>query len=182
MRKNEGLPLTRVNVSSNYVESVFTLNDPENSIYSNHGFKLGIMVLRNFKDGWYNILPEEGDTSVVVPSKFPIEVFLQYQYQSNVFKNNLQIIGSLELRNRAKYGYPLYYINKNEEWTAYPIPEYRSNSLNFATGVRYCAPSSSDEYFSKIGVALRGYIGINPYGQFRSIPLYSQLGIVLIFE
>ncbi len=182
MRKNEGLPLTRVNVSSNYVESVFTLNDPENTVNSNHGFKFGIMVLHNFKDGWYSILPEEGDTSVVVPSKFPIEAFLQYQYQSRVYANNFQIIGSIEWRNRAKYGYPLYYINKNEEWTAFPIPEYRSNSLNFATGVRYCAPSSQDAYFSKIGLAIRGYIGINPYGQFRSIPLYSQLGLVLIFE
>lgn len=181
MRKNEGLPLTRINVSYNYAELAFTLNDPDGSRNRNHAMRMGLLLLHNFSQGWYSIMPEEGDVSVVVPSKYPIEAYIQYQYQSNTSRRNFQGIFSLEVRNRSKYGYPQYYIDNTEQWVENKMPEYRSWSVNAFAGVRYSNPNAKG-YFSKIGLGMRAYHGINPYGQFRSQPTYQQLGLALIFE
>ena len=179
-RKNAGLPLTRINVSYNYAELTFTLNDPENSTKSNHSFRFGFMLLHNFSNGWYNIMKEEGDESKVVPSKSPYEFYLQYQYQTNTSKKNLQGIVSLEVRNRVKYGYPSYYTDKDENWIENDIPEFRAFTFNAFAGIRYNNPKGG--YLSKIGLGLRAYQGINPYGQFRSQTVFNQLGLALIFE
>lgn len=179
-RKNAGLPLTRINVSYNYMELVFTVNDPECSLTSNHGFRAGFMLLLDFNNGWYNIMEEEGDRSKVVPSKSPYEFYFQYQYQSNTSRRGLQGIFSFEVRNRVKYGYPSYYTDKDENWIENKIPEYRNFTFNAFVGIRYNNPKGG--YLSRIGLGIRGYHGINPYGQFRSQSVYNQLGIALIFE
>lgn len=179
-RKNAGLPLTRINVSYNYSELILTINDPENSVKSNHSFRLGFMLLHNFNNGWYNIMKEEGDESKVVPSKSPYEFYLQYQYQTKTGKNNFQGIVSFEIRNRVKYSYPSYYTDKNENWIENKIPEYRSFTFNAFAGIRYI--NSRQGYLSRIGIGIRGYQGINPYGQFRSQTVFNQLGLALIFE
>lgn len=181
MRKNEGLPLTRINVSYNYAELAVTLNDPDGTRNSNFAFKMGLLMLHNFANGWYNIMPEEGDVTIVAPSEYPIEFYFQYQYQTKTSKYNFQGIFSAEIRNRPKYGYPQYYVDNNEKWVQNEIPEYRAWSINAFAGVRYSNPTIKG-YFSKIGLGLRIYQGINPYGQFRSQPVYNQVGLAIIFE
>ncbi|MGL5893957.1 MAG: hypothetical protein ACRCZM_05015 [Bacteroidales bacterium] len=180
-RKNEGLPLTRINVSYNYTELQLTLNDSDGSRYSNHSFRAGFMLLHNFSNGWYNIMLEEGDVNKVVASKYPFETYFQYQYQTKTSKRNLQGVFSTEVRNRSKYNYPMYYTDNNENWIENAMPEFRSWSINFFVGVRYDNPDAKG-YFSKIGIGIRAYNGINPYGQFRSQPVYQQLGLAIIFE
>jgi hypothetical protein len=54
------------------------------------------------------------------------------------------------------------------------------NCFNFFAGIRY--DNRKANYFSKIGIGAHYYFGINPYGQFRSMPYYSQLGLAVIFE
>ncbi|MGL4956216.1 MAG: hypothetical protein ACRC9X_03455 [Bacteroidales bacterium] len=181
MRKNKELPLTRINVSYNYTELMLRLNDPDGTRNSRHTFALGLMVLHDWAQGWYNIMPEEGDQKKVIASEYPFEVYAHYQYQTKTYKTNLQGIFSIEARNRSKYNYPMYYTDKDEEWVEYASPEFRSYSFNAFIGLRYNSPSAKS-YFSKIGVGLRGYLGINPYGQFRSIHNYQQLGLAIIFE
>ncbi len=185
-RLNDSLEITRVNVSYNYAELVLTINDPDGSLKKNHCFRFGFMLLHNFKGGWYNILPEEGDVEIVTPTDHPYEFYLQYQYQTNTRKN-FQGIASFELRNRPRYNYPFHYTKDDSDWFKdyYPNDEdfwgKSTWTINGFLGVRFNNPKSK-AYFSKIGAGLRGYMGINPYGQFRSVPMYNQWGFALIFE
>ncbi|CDN30730.1 hypothetical protein BN938_0625 [Mucinivorans hirudinis] len=184
-RKEMGFPLTRVNVSYNYAELGITINDPLDSKARNHSFRYSIMILHDFSQGWYSILPNEGDTQLVVPSKIPIESYLQYQYQSNVGKkSHLQAIMSAEVRYRSKYGYASFFnftgkYDSERMDDLLQMPEYKAAGVNLMFGARYINPKL---YGYKIGVAFRGYLGVNPYGQFRSTPFYNQLGICLLFE
>jgi hypothetical protein len=183
-RKDDGLKITRVNVSYNYGELVITLNDPENTHRINHSFRAGIIILHNFSKGWYDILPQEADITIVEPSQLPIEVYGQYQFQSNIFSNGLQFIGSIELRIRERYKYPFSYSSHLNEMLA-QHPEWKDNRdiyvcTNVFAGIRFNNPQAN--YFSKIGIGFRYYTGMNPYGQFRSQMAYDQWGIALIFE
>jgi hypothetical protein len=186
-RKDLGLPITRVNVSYNYMELFFTLNDPDSSVRLNHGFRFGFLLNYKFKDGWYDFIETEAQAGVIEPSQIPCEIYLQYQFQSNTFSRGFQIIASVEYRLRERYKYPFSYSgNLNDYLKNNPdiLKIYNNRSLvncfNFFGGIRYNNPKAN--YFSKIGIGARYYFGINPYGQFRSIPNYSQWGIAVIFE
>lgn len=181
MRKDAGLPLTRVNVSYNFAELALTINDAEGSSIQNNSFKTGFMLLHSFNKGWYSILPAEGDVRKVIASKSPYEYYFQYQYQSNSSKHNLQLIASIELRNRLKYNYPSYNLNGNNEWVETIKPESRNWAINSFCGVQYNNPKAKG-YFSKIGVGIRFYHGVNPYGQFRSQTNFNQIGFSIIFD
>ena len=91
-RKDDKWDITRVNVSYNFSEFVLTVNDPVNSLIMNHAFRFGFMLLHDFKKGWYNILQQEANTQVIGESHIPFETYLQYQFQSNNFKNGFQFI------------------------------------------------------------------------------------------
>jgi hypothetical protein len=181
MRRDEGLPITRVNVSYNYTELALTLNDPNGSLRANHGFRIGALLIHDFEKSWYSMREVEGDCSKLAPMKSPYEFYLQYQYQTNESKNHFQGIASVELRNRVKYGYPTYNTDEKGEWIETFTPEQRTWTINAFLGFRYCHPKLNG-YFSKLGLGLRVYHGINPYGQFRSQPNFSQFGVALIFE
>jgi hypothetical protein len=180
-RKNDGLKITRVNVTYNYSELALTLNDPENVRRINHSFRAGLLILFNFSKGWYDILPQEADTTIVEPSQLPIEFYGQYQFQSNMFGRGLQFIASVELRVRERYKYPFSYSDHLNDL----YPEWNDNKninlcANMFAGIRFNNPHSN--YFSKIGIGIHYYTGMNPYGQFRSQMVYNQWGIALIFE
>ncbi len=181
MRINEGLPITRVNVSYNYTELALTLNDPDGSLRSNHGFRTGLLLLHNFHGGWYNMMDVEGDCTKLTTSKSPYELYFQYQYQTNENRNHFQGVASIELRNRVKYAYPSYDTDKEGTWIETITPEKRIWTVNAFLGFRYCHPKRNG-YFSKVGIGLRAYHGINPYGQFRSQQDFSQFGVALIYE
>jgi hypothetical protein len=181
--------ITRVNVSYNYAELQLTLNDPDGTPKRNHALRFGLLLLYNFAQGWYSILPEEGNVDLVEPSNRPFEIYMQYQYQSRTSRRGFQAIASVEFRRRERYNYPFSYSGRladalerregrNENW----LSRFNSRSCtNVFVGLRYSHPRRSG-YFSKIGIGLRYYSGINPYGQFRSQPIYQQWGAAVIFE
>jgi hypothetical protein len=143
----------------------------------------------NFDKGWYQIFPTEGNEDIVQPSQSPTEMYLQYQYQTAASRYGFQGIFSVEMRLRERYHYPF----------SYPVGGHYQNALDLynaqfantpftnrpcvklTAGIRYFKPGPYN-YFSKIGILFHYYKGINPYGQFRSMPRYEQFGAALVFE
>lgn len=179
-KKDLNVPITRINVSYNYAELVFTINDPDSQIRLNHGFKFGFLLNYDFKKGWYDILETEAEANLVEKSRIPFEIYLQYQFQSDLFFKNFQLIASFEYRLRERYKYPFSYSDSVDDFLEIDKDRNLVNCFNFFAGIRYNNPKPN--YFSKIGVGLRYYFGINPYGQFRSMTNYSQWGLAVIFE
>ena len=183
-RKDSEMPITRVNVSYNYSELGLTINDPDGTTQDNHSLRLSLMKLINSDAGWYSMQPFEGDTSLVKYPTSKYEFYVQYQYQTATHNFlHLQGIFSLEWRNRVRYDYPFSYsdlsIFQTDDWRV--IEDiYSYLNLNIAMGMRYNNPAIMKDY--KVGLALKLYNGINPYGQFRCIPFFSKIGIAVLFE
>ena len=176
----ENLDIIRIDVASNYFELIFTVNDPDGKIRLNHGLKFGFLFNYKFKDGWYTVLESEMNNPVPVgSSRFPFEIFIQYQFQSPLFYTGFQIIASAEYRLREQYNYPYSYSENNQQFWV-QSENTLVNCFNLFAGIRYV--NQNRNYFSKIGIGVRYYSGINPYGQFRSMPSYRQMGIAVIFE
>jgi hypothetical protein len=179
-----GMPIKRVDVAYNFAELVFTLNDPDSHPRSNHGFKLGFLVHYEFRNGWYTVKEPDGSADDVERSRIPFELYTQYQYQSPLFARGFQIIASTEYRLRERYKYPFAYGAVNDSSGREILYTTGSNNLahcfDFLVGIRH--DNQKPNYFSKIGIAARYYYGINPYGQFRSMPKYHQVGMMAFFE
>lgn len=187
-KDDSAMHITRINVSYNYAELQFTLNDPDGSRQRNLGVKGGILVLHHPKEGWYSILPEEGDVELVQPVHFPVEMYAQGQYQTNTSRCGLQGIASMEIRYRSHYRYPFShtggfgdYLDRHPQIAELMLKKNADICSNTVVGIRYNNPKHTG-YFSKIGISCRYYTGINPYGQFRSQLNYNQWGVTLIFE
>jgi hypothetical protein len=173
-------PIKRVNVLRNYAEMVFTLNDPDSQPRLNHGLKFGFLFNYNyFKDGWYSILESEADPDLVEPSQVPFELYMQYQFQSPLFSHGFQIVASFEYRLRERHKYPFSY-SGSMKGSYQDNPPNLVNCFNVFAGIRY--DNQKPNYFSKIGIGVRYYFGLNPYGQYRSMPYYNQVGLIAIFE
>lgn len=169
----QGYTLRRVNVSYNYAELAFTVNEPEDSWASCHTFRLSAAVLYNLSRRGYNVTPADGPDQLLSQPTAPVEVWLQYQYQTKATQGGLQGIVSAEIRNRALYGYTY-----NGEGTQ---DERRIFTYNLFAGLRINAPNYSG-VFSRFAVGVRAYHGNCPYGQFRNLPKYTQIGLSLIFQ
>ena len=176
------LPITRVDVAYNYSELIFTINDPDGQTRRNHGLKTGILLLHNIKKGWYDVFDSEAQVDLVERSRIPVEFYLQYQYQSALFSRGFQIIVSAEYRLRERYRYPFFHSDAMDDFPQYDnnYSLNPANCFNVFTGIRY--DNQLLNYFSKIGIGFHYYYGINPYGQFRSMPDYHQFGLAVIFE
>lgn len=169
----QGYPLRRVNVSNNYAELAFTLNEPEQRSDACHTFRLTTAILLHPASGWYTVTPADGPIELLGATTAPLEAWLQYQYQTQATEGGLQGVVSAEIRNRALYGYTY-----NGEGTQ---DERRIFTYNAFIGLRYNTPGY-DGYFSRFALGLRGYYGNCPYGQFRNLPNFAQVGISLIFQ
>ncbi len=176
-----GFPLRRVNVSYNYTELVFTLNEAEDRYAQNHCFRAGLLLLWQPKRGWYFIDTTDGDASVAHARVSPWELYLQYQYQSPTSRHGFQGVGSIEVRNRAALGYPDYAVSSEGELVSVEYSERRAFTYNVFIGTRFNMPHY-DGYFSRVALGVRLYHGICPWGQFRNIRNYNQAGVCLIFE
>jgi len=174
-RKDKAMPITRIDVLCNYAELILTVNDPDGSYSLNHGFKFGLLFNYGFKTGWYRTLDPEANSSLVEKSRFPFEIYAQYQFQSPLFYRGFQFIGSAEWRLRERFKYPYSYSAGGGGGKPNLV-----NCFNLFAGVRYDNPATANA--SKIGAGVRYYYGLNPYGQFRSMPRYSQWGLALLFE
>ena len=179
-RVEAGYAIRRVNVSYNYTECVFTLNEPEDRSVQCHTFRVGLMLLWTPKEGWYRITTSagDGDASLAHPAMSPFEVYLQYQYQTPTSHHGFQGVISAEIRNRVVYGYDL--TLKNGETDNSPS-DHRRFTYNIFLGMRYNIPGY-DGYFSRFSIGVRLYHGNCPFGHFRSIEQYSQAGIALVFQ
>jgi hypothetical protein len=177
-RAQDSLPLVRVNVSYEVSEFAITLNDPNGTVENNHSFKVGARFLIRPSKGWYSIRPVEGDTSLVVKTNKSIETYFQYQHQRSrgfLAGEKAMFVFSLEVMNRVKYNYP---------FDLSPI-QYKGEigegrlCVNTYVGWRLQHRSDNEPRF---GIYLRHYTGINPHGQFRSIPFYDFLGLSIVYE
>lgn len=179
-RLEAGYALRRVNVSYNYAELAFTLNEPENRLAQCHTFRAGLMLLLNPRAGWYFVNQEagDGDPAYVHPRLSPWEAWLQYQYQSPTSRSGWQGVASAEVRNRVRYGYDLSLLSGDPQPD--PRQDTRRFTYNIFLGARYNIPGY-DGYFSRVSFGIRAYHGICPYGMFRSIDNFSQIGACLIF-
>ncbi len=180
-RVKEGYALNRVNVSYNYTELSVTLNEPEDRTRRTHTFRAGVMLLLVPGKGWYSVKEEagDGDASLAHPRVSPWEAYLQYQFQTNTHPSGIQGVVSAEIRDRAVYGYDLT-LREGEEETS-PVSDSRRLTFNLFAGVGYNLPGY-DGYFSRFTAGVRAYRGNCPYGQFRGIDRYSQIGLCLIFQ
>ncbi len=179
-RSEHGLPLRRVNVSYNWTELMFTINAEEHRLEQNHCLRVGLMVLFNPRAGWYFIDEREGDQTLARPRRSPWEAYLQYQYQSPARKG-FQGVASVEIRNRALYGYPTF--TWHEDGTIdYTIQhEKRVFTYNAFLGFRY----NNLRYTglgSRFSAGVRIYHGNIPYGQFRNHNNINQFSLCLIVE
>lgn len=196
-RSDKGYALRRVNVSYNYAEAVFTLNEPEDRRAMTHTFRVGLLVLLKPSEGWYWIEPRDGDVNSLPsdkapaigygnmlkrygPSRMPVEVWLQYQFQSPCSKHGFQGIASAEVRNRALYGYDLT-ATTNAAEPIYTDGDPRRFTYNVFVGARYNM-RNYDGIFSRFALGLRAYYGVCPYGMFRSVDKFTQIGVCFIYQ
>lgn len=196
-RSDLGYALRRVNVSYNYTELNFTLNEPENRYLQTHTFRLGLMVMLQPNEGWYFVEERDGDINNIAtngqtvvnrkgyqrrygPSGLPFEVYLQYQYQSPCSKHGFQAIVSAEIRNRALYGYSLLETQHSEE-PRYSRADKHVFTYNLFVGARYNM-RHYDGCFSRFSLGLRAYHGNCPYGMFRSVDNFSHIGLCFIYQ
>ena len=196
-RSDRGYALRRVNVSYNYFETVFTLNEPEDRYIMTHTFRIGLMVLLNPREGWYFVDQHDGEENNIYSNQsshsgpsgitardgatgLPFELYMQYQFQSPCSRHGFQGIASAEIRNRAVYHYDLTETAKAAS-PRYAEADPHRFTYNIFVGARYNIPGY-DGYFSRVSLGVRAYHGNCPYGMFRSIDNVSHIGGCLIFQ
>jgi hypothetical protein len=171
--------LTKLNISYNYWQVEATLNDPVFSTKRCHSLRAAFLMVYNNAVHWYEVTigddPSGSTLAYIAPAMRRYEFWAQYQWQSDVSRSQLQCLASVELRGRIRYHYP--YLSADEHWQN--AAEHIYPCLNAMLGVRYRNPKMLNH---SVGAALRAYYGVNPYGQFRSIPQYWQVGAALVVE
>jgi Protein of unknown function (DUF1207) len=183
-RKLDSFHVTRVNISYELAELALTINDPENSIKNNHSFKMGVRALLNPSKGWYSIRSVEGDTTLILPTKHWLESYFQYQWQRSsgfLASKKAVFVFSMELRNRVKFGYPIYLEKIGSNWENIANDEYNTLCSNYYLGWKFNLTPQAEQ-MPRFGAYLRAYAGSNPYGQFRNIPFYQFVGLAFFYE
>ncbi|MDR0908639.1 MAG: hypothetical protein LBM77_02635 [Spirochaetaceae bacterium] len=176
----DDIALKRMDVASTHQEIRFIINDPDGSRDWNNsvrfGFIFDLLRLEQKHTGWYLSEGIGQDASLVEPNKTFI-FYLQDQFQTASFGPGFQGIASIELRIRDRHRYPIGYSTKMDSPEIHFVP-----CVNLLLGIRYYRPNSENDFYSKIGLAFRYYYGINPYGQYRSLLNYQQMGICILLE
>ncbi|MFA6127195.1 MAG: hypothetical protein WC699_07825 [Bacteroidales bacterium] len=185
-RKSAGFPISRIDVSYESGEASITLNDPGAVKGNNHAISLGGKLLYSLRSGrgFYSMHPWEGETAGFVSSTRRLESYIRYQYDGPdgpLRIGDFYPVISAEVRFRVKFGYPYYETDTSSPNGLKEIlkPESYAPCLNFYAGWHQ---PKQPEHHGSIGGYFRYYQGINPHGQFRNIPVYSFIGLVLIYE
>ena len=183
-RKEAGFPLTRVNVSYEYSELAVCLNDPNGTRRNNQAFKAGLMVRIPSGSSWFKIYPNEGDSIFNSKMKNLFEYYFEYEYQRSsgfLTKSNITNVLSIEIRNRARYHYPvIYWDSKYKDWYMHETRHTRAWCYNVYYGWKFYP--KHNWYPNSIGFYAHAYYGIVPYGQFRNTPNYSYIGFSVVVE
>lgn len=178
-RVKKNYPITRVNVSYAYSELHFTLNDPMAGNEQNHAFRAGLSYKLNRNKDYYSINEGEGDPGLAGLTGIRTEYFVQYHLiraKGWLTWKNWTNVFSLELRNRARYQYPLFSTISGSMEMIEPGPS-RANTVNLYLGYRYIKQKGPT-----LGFYLHGYYGINPYGQFRNQSDFRSMGLSIVLE
>jgi hypothetical protein len=183
-RMDENFPITRINVSYEYTEFQVTLNDPDADRETRHSFRLGgLYRISNRGLGWFSVRKDaELTTDLNIPSSNNrAEYYAEYQFQrANGFLASKRFVNlvSFEVRNRLRYGYPLFKKVDNV-WETTEIKEKMQLNFNLYLGYKFYPRSANTQ---SIGLFLHGYRGLNPYGQLRNYPGYPFFGLSLTYE
>ena len=183
-RKDENFPITRINVSYEYTEFQVTLNDPDKNRETLHSLRLGgLYRISNRGLGWFSVRKDaELTTDIDIPaSNYRAEYYAEYQFQrSSGFLASKRFVNllSFEIRNRLRYGYPLFKKVDNV-WETTEVKEKMQTNFNLYVGYKFYPRSTNSQ---SIGLYLHGYRGLNPYGQLRNYPGYPFFGLSLTYE
>jgi hypothetical protein len=183
-RVDQNFPITRINVSYEYTEFQVTVNDPESTRENMHSFRLGgLYRISNRGLGWFSVREDaELTTEIIIPeSKYFAEYYAEYQFQRSTgflaSKRCVNLI-SFEVRNRVRYGYPLFK-RINNLWETTEVKERMQINFNLYLGYKFYPRSANS---NSIGLYFHGYRGLNPYGQLRNYPGYPFFGLSLTYE
>lgn len=183
-RMDENFPITRINVSYEYTEFQITINDPEASKETRQSLRVGAMYrISNRGLGWFSVRKDaELTTDLDIPaSKYRAEYYAEYQLQrTSGFLASKRFVNvfSFEVRNRLRYGYPLFKKVDNV-WETTEVKEKIQTNLNLYIGYKFYPYS---EKGNSIGMFFHAYKGLNPYGQLRNYPGYPFFGFSLTYE
>jgi hypothetical protein len=146
--------------------------------------RLGLLYrISNRGLGWFSVRKDaELTTDLNIPtSNYRAEYYVEYQFQrtrgflaSKRFVNVL----SFEVRNRLRYGYPLFK-KTDEGWETTDVKEKMQLNFNLYLGYKFY-PRSNNSH--AVGFYFHGYRGLNPYGQLRNYPGYPFFGVSLTYE
>lgn len=183
-RTDENFPITRINISYEYTEFQVTVNDPDNSRETLHSLRLGWSYrISNRGLGWFSVRKDaELTTELNIPhSNYRAEYYAEYQLQRSTgflaSKRFLNLV-SFEVRNRLRYGYPLFKKEDNG-WETTEVKETMQLNFNVYAGYKFYPRSGKDQ---SIGLYFHAYRGLNPYGQLRNYPGYPFFGLSLTYE
>jgi hypothetical protein len=178
-RSRKNYPITRVNVSYEYSEMNFTINDPCGLNKPNHSFRIGIKYRINGSQDYYTVSSKEGDSTLAVATGLKGEYYAEYNVIRNkgILTNRRWVnVFSIELRNRPMYNYPRY-SSADGTMTKCGVGLKRCSSLNMYFGFKYIKPENHT-----LGIYLHLYTGQNPNGQFRNRTNFQSLGLTFVLE
>lgn len=183
-RMNEDFPITRINVSYEYTELQATINDPEQCEGNCHSLRLGFLYRISDRGlGWFSVRDtiEVTNDVTIQASKIKSEFYAQYQWKRTsgflASKRFVNII-SFELRDRLRYGYPIFK-KENDVWTTKDVREQMVLNYNLYVGYKMYVNTHTKR---NVGLFAHAYRGLNPYGQLRNYPDYPFFGISITYE
>ena len=183
-RKDEKVPITRINVSYEYSELQLTLNDPDGARDTRHTVRLGVAGRVSDRGlGWFSVRQE---TELVAPvdiahSEQRFEYYADYQFQrAEGFLASPRALNvfAFEARNRLRYGYPLYR-KVLDTWEAQEVKEQLVWSFNAYAGWKFFPKAEGGR---AIGLYGHVYHGINPFGQLRNYAAYPFFAFALTYD
>ncbi len=179
----DSIPRARINVSYEAFDLSVLLNDAYGEKIKNHSLRIGARILFNSTKGYYTVDSLESSPGFkYVPSNRWAEPYLQYQYQNPdgwLSNKKMMFVFSTDLSLRVRYGYSFYLEDSDGKLTYYEPGEAYHFCSNNLIGWKFL---NSKNEVSDVGIFIKLYMGINPHGQFRNIPLYPWCGINIIYD
>lgn len=187
-RIDAGVPITRINVSYEYTELQFTLNDPSDTDGTLHSLRGGVLArISNRGYGWFDAREgvEMAPGTVIEPSTHRFEYYLEYEFRrTSGFLASPRAVNfvSLEVGSRVRYGYPIYK-SVDGAWIAQPVTEQMAFTFNGYLGWKFPTAAAVAAHRSDgVGVSFHFYRGPNPYGQLRNYPSYPFFAATLSYD
>lgn len=182
--KDRGYPISRLNVSYEYTELMFTINDANGSLDNNHAFKFGVRYRISDRGyGWFSIENFAINDAEIEFEKSTHRSEFSFEYEMQrtegfMASKSIMNIFSLDISSRVKFGIPVY-SKEGEEWIEKDLKERNITTFNAYLGWRFLGDGDNTKPF---GVYLHGYRGINYWGQLRNQANYGFFGIAFTYE